>query len=51
MMETDADDLRLLDDLDFLFDDGSMVMGIETAALETETVRVQIMDVSNGVWI
>lgn len=48
MMETDIDDLRLLDDLEFLFDEGSMQFGVEEDALQTETFRLQMIDESNS---
>lgn len=47
-MVSDPDDLRIIDDLPFLFDEGSMQMGVEEEVLDTETVRIDIMDEANG---
>lgn len=47
-MESDPDNSVLLDDLPFLFDQGSMVFAVEEDVLETETVRVQMEDEDDG---
>lgn len=50
-METDIDDLRLLDDLEFLFEDDELRFGLENAVVEQETFRVEVLDETNGMLI
>lgn len=50
-METDIDDLRLLDDLEFLFEDDELRFGLENAVVEQETFRVEVLDETNGMFI
>lgn len=49
-METDIDDLRLLDDLDFLFEDDELRFGLENSVIQQETFRVELFDDSNRMY-
>lgn len=48
-METDIDDLRLLDDLDFLFEDGVMRLGVQSTAVDDDTFRIELFDDDTGI--